>query len=100
MAGQQQAKAQDSETSPKASAQDSETSPKASADEVVEYVGGSADVVKISKADWAKADVEDQEQVEWNTKNKFKVPTAELSAAALDILSEDSRFKLPKPKES
>jgi len=58
---------------------------------VVKYVG-TADVRRISAADWRKADVEDQNQVEWSKDNKFTVPVADLSDNAMQIIEKDSGF--------
>jgi hypothetical protein len=59
---------------------------------VVKYIG-TADVRKISAADWRSIDVEDQMQVVWDKSNKFQVPVSELTEAAVKYLDEnDSGF--------
>lgn len=59
----------------------------------VKYVGF-ADVRKISKADWARVGVEDQEQVVWDKSNDFTVPLADLKAGAEGYFATDSGFKI------
>lgn len=66
----------------------------AKADAVVEYTG-TADVAKISASDWKKAGVDNQEQVVFDRSNKYKVAASDLSKEALEVLGNDSRFKLP-----
>lgn len=61
---------------------------------VVEYVG-TAHVRKITAADWKQAGVEDQGAVTWDRSNRHKVKASELSSAALEVLREDSGFKVP-----
>jgi hypothetical protein len=61
---------------------------------VVEYVG-TADVRKISAADWKKAGVEDHKQVSWDADNGHKVPVSDLSKEALEVLKSDTGFKVP-----
>lgn len=64
-------------------------------DAVVEYTGTS-DVRKISAAEWKAAGVEDQNQVVWDRSNRKKVGVAELNKDALDVLRQDSGFKVPR----
>ena len=66
------------------------------ADAVVEYVG-SADVVKISAAQWRQAGIEADklEQVTWDASNRKKVKVSDLSADQLEVLRGDDRFKVP-----
>lgn len=54
---------------------------------------GSSDVRQITKAQWAKAGVEDQNLVRWSAENDFTVKTSDLSAAALKVLEKDSDLK-------
>lgn len=75
------------------------TASTAKTDAFVEYVG-SADVAKISAADWKKAKVEGQEQVVWDADNEHKVKVSDLSADALKVLAKDSRFKVPSSDEA
>ena len=54
---------------------------------------GTADVREITKAQWAKAGVDDQELVRWNAENDHTVLETDLSKKALAVLGEDSSFK-------
>lgn len=65
----------------------------AQVEQVVKYVGG-ADERSISAADWRSIDVQDQDKVVWNARNRHQVRVSELSKGALDYLATDSGFKL------
>lgn len=60
----------------------------AATEKVVKYVG-TADERIISAADWKSIGVEDQTQVKWDRRNRFTVPTADLTEAAVRYLDED-----------
>lgn len=66
----------------------------AKAEPVVAYTG-SATEAKISAAQWATAGVTGQLQVAWNKANRFQVKASDLNKDALEVLKQDSRFKLP-----
>lgn len=61
---------------------------------VVEYVG-SADVRKVSAAEWKAAGVEGQAETVWDSSNDFKVKASDLSDAAKKVLELNGGFKLP-----
>lgn len=59
----------------------------------LKYVG-TADVREITKAQWAKAKVDDQEKpVVWDAENDFTVKESDLSKKALAVLEKDPSFK-------
>jgi len=58
----------------------------------VKYTG-SADVREITKAQWAKAGVEDQNLVRWSAENDFTVKESDLSKSALKVLEKDSSLQ-------
>lgn len=61
---------------------------KVASGKVVKYIG-TADVRKINASAWKSIGVEDQHQVVWDKSNRYSVPVAELSAAAVRYLDED-----------
>lgn len=69
-----------------------QTQAKAKEPNAVQYTG-SSDVREITKAQWAKAGVDDQELVRWSAENDFTVKRSELSAGALKVLEKDSDLK-------
>lgn len=64
----------------------------------LKYVG-IAGVRKISKADWAKAKIENQDAVEWNAENDFVVPLSDLNEKAQAVLAKDPGFKTVEVKD-
>lgn len=59
---------------------------------VAKYIG-TADVRKISAADWRSIGIEEQTQVVWDKSNGFQVSVSELTEAAVKYLDEtDSGF--------
>jgi hypothetical protein len=61
---------------------------KVTSGKVVKYVGTS-DIREIDANAWKSIGVEDQAKVVWNAGNKFQVPVADLSTAAVRYLDED-----------
>ncbi|MGB2791266.1 MAG: hypothetical protein WBC29_01815 [Candidatus Moraniibacteriota bacterium] len=58
----------------------------------MKYVG-TADVRRISKAEWANINVE-QDTLEWNAGNKFMLPAADMAAGALEYFKSDDGFSI------
>lgn len=54
---------------------------------------GTSDVREITKAQWAKAGVEDQNLVRWSAENDYTVKTSDLSKEALKVLEKDALLK-------
>lgn len=62
--------------------------------EFVEYTG-QASRREISKEDWLKAGVRDQEAVTWSFQNDFRVPKENFSQEAIrHLLQKDGRFTI------
>lgn len=48
----------------------------------------------ITRSEWKRAGVEDQNTVTWNRDNKFQVPVTDLNEAALKLLENDSELNV------
>lgn len=84
-----------STTDPAPDAPEVKAAPKAAdvaAVEEVKYTGG-AGVREITKAQWKKAGVEDQETVVWNSDNGYVLPGSDFNADALKVLERDPQIK-------
>lgn len=67
---------------------------------VVKYKGfhHQSHVREITKADWGKAGIQNQETVAWSSENEYQVPVEKLSAEALALLKKDPEFQVPAAK--
>lgn len=63
--------------------------------DVVKYVGLST-VRRITKQAWEKAGIKGQDTVTWDKSNGYSVPVEKLTDNALQKLSEDKGFVMPK----
>jgi hypothetical protein len=72
---------------------------KAAVQEYVQYVGDKATVRKITRAQWARINV-DQNNVVWDRSNRHLVPKEFFGEDALDyLLNKDGSFKLVRADE-
>jgi hypothetical protein len=62
--------------------------------EYVEYKG-QATHRRISQADWEKAGVADQGDVEWSKEFGMRVPVGHFTSEALEVLRRDGGFSVP-----
>lgn len=84
-----------STSDPAPDAPDTLAAPKAEASQAtgVKYTGG-AGVREITKAQWKKAGVEDQETTIWDASNEYTLPADKFSAEALGVLERDPQIKI------
>lgn len=68
-------------------------SKKLASGKVVKYIG-TADIRRISAADWRNAGVDEQLQIEWHRGNKFTVPVDQFTDDAMQYLESDSGFAI------